>query len=906
MPKRRKAQKRRGIRANGTYRPCIKDSVLLDPACGSGHILVYAFDQLFAMYEEEGWPEEDIPQMILQNNLFGLEIDRRAAEIASFALEMKARGRDPRWFDKGIDANVRVLEPVELDAQELELVPQLAERRALLDAMAHLDQVGSLYVPDGWDEFTLQNELEHVSHDGSLFAQSVVDKLGRMLDAVRALRQTYHCVIANPPYMGSNNMNPWLSGWVKNNYPDVKSDLFAAFIVRNCKFAVESGKLGFMSPYVWMFISSYEKLRKYLIEEKSITSLIQLEYSSFAEATVPICTFTLSNNRSAGYKGGYVRLSDFVGAARQVPKALAAIHNPDSGWFYRADAEDFKAIPGCVIAYWMPESLRSSFSSGRALTSIAQPKKGLGTGNKDLFMRLWWEVEFQTIGFGMKNTAEALASRRRWFPHNKGGSYRKWYGNCDNVVDWSHDGEAIKTYKNASGQLAARPQNTDCYFKECITWSKTSSGQFAFRFKDQDDIFNEVAPAFFAVKWLMFRLEAFLNSSVCHEVAKAISPTFDFQVGQVATYPVIDEVINNSETYSFVEENTKLTRTDWDAFETSWDFTFHPFLSTPPEEVLEASSPSELPSEAGPSERLRIVSDWPQGTRLADAFARWEVECRGRFNALKANEEELNRIFARIYHMEGEVPIEVPDDKVSVRLADRARDARSLVSYAVGCLLGRYSDEAPGLVLADQGQTVADFRAKVPHATFLPDGDNVLPVTADEWFDDVVVTGLRAWLAHAFGEATLEQNVSWLESSLGKNLRAYLVRDFYADHVRTYQKRPIYWMFSSPKRTFQCLVYMHRYDEGTVGTILTGYLRQMEDKLRARLQATDAPGASAADLREANRIRASIAELEAWERDVVYSLAHERVRIDLDDGVKVNYNKFPKALAKVPGLSEWR
>ena len=349
-----------------------------------------------------------------------------------------------------------------------------------------------------------------------------------------------------------------------------------------------------------------------------------------------------------------------------------------------------------------------------------------------------------------------------------------------------------------------------------------------------------------------------------------------------------------------------IARADWDAFETSWDFTFHPLLSTSPEEGPEVSLPSELSSEARLSERLRIPRAPPSGTLLSEAYARWEAECRERFDALKANEEELNRIFARIYHMEGEVPIEVPDDKVSVRLADRARDARSLVSYAVGCMLGRYSDEAPGLVLADQGQAVADFKARVPHATFLPDEDNVLPVTADEWFDDDVVTGLLSWLAHAFGEATLEQNVAWLEASIGKGLHAYLCRDFYADHVRTYQKRPIYWMFSSPKRTFQCLVYMHRYDEGTVGTILTGYLRQMEDKLRARLQVTDAPGASAADLREANKIRASIAELEVWERDVIYPLAHERVRIDLDDGVKVNYNKFPRALAKVPGLSEWR
>ena len=291
---------------------------------------------------------------------------------------------------------------------------------------------------------------------------------------------------------------------------------------------------------------------------------------------------------------------------------------------------------------------------------------------------------------------------------------------------------------------------------------------------------------------------------------------------------------------------------------------------------------------------------------LSDRFARWEEECRGRFDQLKANEEELNRIFARVYGMEGEVPIEVPGDKVSVRLADRARDARSLVSYAVGCMLGRYSTEGDGLVLADQGSTLADFRERVPGATYLPDDDNVLPVLADEWFEDDVVSGIRGWLAHAFGEATLERNVAWLEESLGKDLRSYMVRDFYADHLRVYQKRPIYWMFQSPKKTFQCLVYMHRYDQSTVGTVLTGYLRPLEDKLRLSLEALESSGASAADVRRAGRVRAAIAELEQWEREVVYPLAHERVGIDLDDGVKANYNRFPRALAKVAGLSEWR
>ena len=371
----------------------------------------------------------------------------------------------------------------------------------------------------------------------------------------------------------------------------------------------------------------------------------------------------------------------------------------------------------------------------------------------------------------------------------------------------------------------------------------------------------------------------FLNSTVAQSFLAILSPTLSMNIGEVERLPILEPSEEDMKALSDIAaENIELAHIDWDSFEASWDFARHP---------------------------MTYVN--AQGaTRITDAFARWEADCRERFNHLKANEEELNRIFARIYHMEGEVPIEVQDDKVSVRLADRGRDARSLVSYAVGCLFGRYSTEAEGLVLADQGATVDDFRAKVPSTVFLPDYDNVLPVLADEWFDDDVVAGIRRWLAHAYGEETLEENVAWLEESLGRDLRSYLVKDFYADHLKVYQKRPIYWMFQSPKKSFQCLVYMHRYDEGTVGTILTGYLRPLQDKLRARLQVLESPGATAADAREANRVRGMIAELEQWEREVIYPLAHERVSIDLDDGVKVNYNKFPRALAKVTGLSEWK
>lgn len=366
---------------------------------------------------------------------------------------------------------------------------------------------------------------------------------------------------------------------------------------------------------------------------------------------------------------------------------------------------------------------------------------------------------------------------------------------------------------------------------------------------------------------------ALLNSSTSALIHAILSPGVSVRETAIGNTPVLIDESAVGLVNQLTNEVIALAQSDWDSFEGSWGFVRHPLV---------------------------------RETRISDAYALWESECRSRFDRLKVNEEELNRIFAHIYHLEDEVPIEVPTNKITIRLADTSRDARSLISYGIGCMFGRYSTEVGGLVLADQGTTVDDFLEEVPSATYLPDEDNVLPVLGDEWFDDDVVAGFRQWIAHTYGEETVDENMAWLERSIGKDLRSYLVRDFYADHLKVYQKRPIYWMFQSPKKSFQCLVYMHRYDEGTVGTILTGYLRPLEEKLRARLQVLESPSATAADTREANKVRGMIAELEQWEREVIYPLAHERVSIDLDDGVKVNYNKFPKALAKVTGLSEWK
>jgi hypothetical protein len=802
-----------------------------------------------------------------------LEIDQRAAEIASFALEMKARERDQKFFEKQVDAHITVLKSAELSSDERVLVPSLLERTELLNAMGHMDEIGSLYVPDNDAAPTLEAAIAELKNEGDLFASSALDKCRTMLENINALSGTYQCVVANPPYMGSGNMGPFLSGWVKEHYPNEKGDLCTCFINRGLKFTTKDGYSSIITSDTCMYISSFEKMRKNIINNSKILTLIDTRGSNahpdmFDANTGWVLKKTCSNN---DLSGAYFKLNQPI--SKKDEALRQAIRNPECGWFYRADAEKFKLIPGLPIAYWVSENLINAFSQGLHLGDIAQPRKGLGTGNNILFTRMWWEVSYVRIKFSAQSNEEALASRCRWFPLNKGGSFRKWYGNNDYIVDWSNDGSAIKSYKNQSGKLGARPQNQNYYFKECVTWSKISSGQLAFRYKPAGSIFNEVAPAYFTDRKTMFRLEAFLNSSVCCKVAEAISPTLDFQVGQVATYPVLPGVLQEA-TEEKVAKATAIAKDDWDAFEISWDFESHPLC---------------------------------QGNNLLlrQRFLHWSEECQNRFDTLKSIEEDLNRIIVRIYHMENEAPIEIPDNKVSVRLADCERDVKSLVSYAVGCMFGRYSLDTDGLVLANQGDTIEDYLQKVPAPTFKPDEDNVIPILDGDWFEDDIVTRFYQFLAAAYGEETLDENVAFIEEALGKNIRTYFVKDFYKDHWHMYQKRPIYWLFQSPNKSFGCLIYMHRYTESTVGEILAKYIRPFEEKLRGRIRVLENSG-NHRDIREADKLKAKVQDVESWERDVIYPLAHERVSIDLDDGVKINYNKFPHALAKIPKLSEWK
>lgn len=549
-----------------------EDISLCDPACGSGHILVYAFELLAKMYLERGYREREIPELVLSKNLHGMEIDSRAAQIARLALAMCARELDRRFFGRGVQADIAVLAPVALGEGDVPHGSALEKKKDLLDALTHLDEVGSLLAPGEDDLAAIREAMALTGVDG-LFGSSSRERLQRALDTCETLARRHDCVVANPPYMGSSSFGPFMSKWVKKNYPDVKSDLFSSFVVRMFNLAKDHGECGVMSPFVWMFIGSYEKLRNEIIDNRTLTSLIQLEYSGFAGATVPICTYTFHNSFIKGYKGGYVRLSDFVGAAVQAPRALEAIGNPDCGWFYRRDAETFKQIPGTPIAYWASEVTYEAFSANEKIREHAWGCNGMTTGENDRFLRLWFEVGSSSSEYCSSSAAEAKRSGATWFPYNKGGDFRKWYGNEEWVIDWKDDGKRARDY----GHLVPRSQKY--MFLPEITWSKISSGKAAFRYKDKGHLFDVAGLCLFPNEEKAdLSLLAFCNSSVAQSFLSFLCPTLNFEVGGVCSMPFIDLNSARGEVDRLASDCISDSLTDYNSFEISCDFKRHPLV----------------------------------------------------------------------------------------------------------------------------------------------------------------------------------------------------------------------------------------------------------------------------------------------------------------------------------------
>lgn len=658
-----------------------QDLSLIDCCSGSGHILAYAFDVLMDIYTAQSYKPREAVRSILEHNLYGLDIDERAWQLTYFSLMMKARQYDRRLFSRDLRPQVCAIEESngltkwndmkgQVQAEQMTLEDQffnLADY--LIDTFQDAKNYGSLLKVEPADYDALLDYIQQLVDEGgdNLFLgswlQQVAEQMPKLIRQAKLLSRKYWVCITNPPYLGSSNFNTTLNKFAKNCFPDSKSDLFAMFIERGNAFIRPNGFQAMITQHSWMFLSSFEKLRA-KIQMKIIVNMAHLGPQAFEEIggeVVQTTSFILCNSCIRNYKGEYYRL---IKPTTQQGKEDMFLRGENC---FKSTQLSFSKIPGSPVAYWVNEKMLGIFTRGIPLKHVAIPRKGLGTGNKDLFMREWWEPSSINICFDAKNRDEALKSKKRWFPHNKGGEFRKWYGNDEYVVNWYSDGEAIKTYRNAQLQLASRPQNQECYFKECITWSKISSGNLAFRFKPIGNIFNEVAPAFFTNRTTMFRLEAFLNSAVCKQIATIISPTLDFQVGQVASYPIFSEVLSKKNE-KFVEENTYLSQCDWDSFENSWNFIRQPLV--------------------------RPV------TTIQEAFSQWQMECDNRFNQLKSNEEKLNQIFINIYGLEDELTPEEEDKDVTVRKSDISRDIRAFISYAVGCMFGRYSLDTPGLAYA--------------------------------------------------------------------------------------------------------------------------------------------------------------------------------------------------------------
>lgn len=876
----------------------------LDPCCGSGHILAYFFELLYAIYEERGYAPQEIPALIIEHNIYGIDIDERAAQLAAFTLAMVAREKDRHFFERGIIPHVVAMRDVHVDLKKLDvrLSPDLQES---LELLKEGRTYGSLIpVLEGASQ-----EIEEVEKGlmarrfDDLFTTAELDDLKTGFRILKYLEPRYHVVVTNPPYMNASSMNPSLKNFVASYFEDYKGDLFSAFIVRSLNLAVNKGNLGLMAPFVWMFISSYEKLRSMIIAHHTITGLVQLEYSGFDGATVPICTFSLRKGYIENYKGGYIRLSSFRGAEIQGPKTEEAIANPECGWFYRVDQRNFPKIPGSPIAYWASEKIISLFEKPKIIDSH-HVRQGIATSNNDLFVRKWFEVSINLV---CMPSNYSLRVQKKWYPYNKGGGFRKWFGNNDNLINWENNGS---TLISSGATIRARA----FFFKPGITYCLVSSFDFSSRVVEKGYLFDVGGSMIFPNKISYTKyLQLYLASKLSRYLLKILNPTLNYQVGDVSFLP--DLAVDFDKRAMKNYESTFISKSDWDLRETSWDFQRSPLLTDYTAPRIDTVIDENLTDWSWPS-----AFQPGAAIDLAKQAESFQKHWTALFLQLHHNEEENNRIFIELYGLQDELTPEVPYTEITIlqdELVASARKenriefdesalARQFVSYGVGCLMGRYSVEKDGLILADAGATLDDFKSKVPNAHFLPDEDGIIPLTDEDDFSDDLPTRFKAWLRFISG-SYFEANLRWIEDRLGKDLRSYFAREFYKDHLKRYKNRPIYWMASSPSGSFRALFYMHRYTKDTVGKILNDYLRvyrtKMDQKITSLSRTESSEAASKIEKARAQKriaqLNKYIGELDRWERDALYPAAQARIDLDLDDGVKVNYRKLSSILEPV-------
>ncbi|MDO5424056.1 MAG: BREX-1 system adenine-specific DNA-methyltransferase PglX [Eubacteriales bacterium] len=842
-----------------------EDIKVIDPCMGSGHILVYCFDVLMQIYESQGYTQRDAAQSILENNLYGLDIDKRAAQLAYFAVMMKACEYDRRFLKRGIQPHVcAISESNGVDSYTLEYfcngdAKLTKAMKTIVDELHDAEEYGSLLTvtPQEWS--ALYARFDEIEDDISMHKEASL-ALKPLVETAQVLSQKYHTVCTNPPYMGSSNMNGDLAKYVKDNYPDSKSDLFAVFIERCGKMVVRNGYQAMITQHAWMFLSSFEKLRGKMqqVDTVNMAHLGPRAFEEIGGEVVQTTSFVLRKSHTPDYKGTYCRL---IEPTTQQGKEDMFFLGENR---YVATQDNFAQIPGSPVAYWVSQCVLNIFSNTSSFRKYGKSLQGTVTGDNERFMRLWYEIAYYKLSIATKSELPS-----KWYPYCKGGEFRRWYGNLIHVINWENDGFEIRNFYDENGRLKSRPQNTSSFFKEGITWSSLTGGFFGGRYLPDNSTFSDIGPLLILNNnECLYNVLAYVNSKVFQAILDICCTGLHYQNGIIAGLPCIDPKYKSEYVDTVTKECISISQKDWDSYETSWDFQRHPLVG-------------------------RGV------TQISDAFVQWESECETRFQKLKSNEEELNRIFIEIYGLQDELTSEVKDKDVTVRKADLGRDIRSLLSYAVGCMLGRYSLDEPGLAYA--GGEWDDKKYK----TFIPDRDNCIPITDEEYFEDDIVGLFVTWLKKVYGADTLEENLDFIAKALGNKgatsreiIRNYFLNDFMKDHIKIYQKRPIYWLFDSGKQNgFKALVYMHRWNADTVGNLRVEYLHKMQhiyEREITRMQETidnnrDSREVSRATKRK-DKLQKQLKETKEYDAKLAH-IALSRIEIDLDDGVKVNYEK---------------
>ena len=919
----------------------IEDVKILDPAMGSGHILVYAFDLLFEMYENLGWSTKDSVLSILKNNLYGLEIDERAGQLASFALMMKAREKFTRLFsvlkreeafklktliieesnklsekirnkvkDNNLNNLSKIIEDFE-DAKEygsilkLETIDkEILEKEFNLLKESLDNEQGTLIFNEDELDINIEEDLELIE---SLIAQHI------------ALTNKYEAVVTNPPYMGGKGFSPKLKAYVEKNYKDSKSDLFAVFIERCNEFTKKNCYTSMITMQSWMFLSSFENLRKNIIEKTEIKSLNHLGTRAFSEIGGEVVSTVawISQKKNPKNDGTYLRLVDYNNADLKEEEFFNKAN------YFQAKQKDFEKIPGSPIAYWVSDKVREIFEKNKKLGEVGEAKQGLATADNNRFLRLWNEVSFSKIGYNMSNSKEALESKKKWFPYNKGGEFRKWYGNQEYLVNWENDGYEIKNFYDEKGKLRSRPQNTEYYFKESISWTDITSSGNSFRYYPKGFLYDVTGMSYFINESKQKNLLGVLNNKLIYTITKILNPTLHLQIGDLVKVPYF--IIKNEKFNNLVQQNISISKEEWDSRETSWDF-----------------------------EKLSLVD----GKDLKSAYENYCSHWRDNFVQLHKNEEELNRLFIEIYDLQDEMDEKVSFDDITILKKEakiveidnsKAREfssesekylydrgvslefnkdelVKQFLSYAIGCIMGRYSTNKPGLIMANSDDvlelssnkfsvkdTNGDIRQEVETA-FLPDEFGILPITAEKDFSNDIVERVKEFVKFVYGEESLKDNLNFIAEALGNKdnrnseeiIRTYFIKDFYADHLQRYQNRPIYWLMNSGKKNaFSCLFYMHRYEPLTVARVRADYLihyqEMLENKrkfIERQLYAEDITAKEKKNVeKELKDLDVLLKELREYANEVKH-IAEQKIALDLDDGVNVNYERLGAILKK--------